>query len=228
MSIFGGKGSEIYKGSVFEKGSILASIRYTTFNGVYKRRWKDILQFRQKSLFSQCEVCWTLKSQLNSKTLSLDQKLGCLHQYREHLHDQFCDRSVIWKLQAESADPNTDFVIISTDGLDQSKFTLPRDPHLKASAALSFELISTFFLSSNSCFFSFLQVEPLKLIGTIPIIAPMLREKHQRPRVKVHGAWAFGYTLNVYVMDEPSPHDSSAIIEIVAATIEDATRFLIL
>jgi len=56
----------------------------------------------------------------------------------------------------------------------------------------------------------------------------MLREKHQRPRVKVHGAWAFGYTLNVYVMDEPSPHDSSAIIEIVAATIEDATRFLIL
>ena len=48
-----------------------------------------------------------------------------------------------------------------------------------------------------------------------------LRAKHQRPRVKVHGAWAFGYTLNVYVLDESAPHDSSAIIEIVAATIED-------
>ena len=48
-----------------------------------------------------------------------------------------------------------------------------------------------------------------------------LRAKHQRPRVKVHGAWAFGYTLNVYVLDECAAHDSSAIIEIVAATIED-------
>ena len=144
---------KIYKGFLFEKSFSLASIRYTTFNEVYKRRWKDILQFRQKSLFSQCEVCWTLKNQLNSKTLSLDQKLGCLHQYRDHLHDQFCDRTVIWKLQAESADPNTDFVIISTDGLDQSKFSLPRDPHLKASAALSFELISTCFLVVKYLYF---------------------------------------------------------------------------
>ena len=50
---------------------------------------------------------------------------------------------------------------------------------------------------------------------------PWLRSKYQRPRLKVHGAWAFGFCLNIFVMDDPSRHDSSAIIEILAITIED-------
>ena len=37
----------------------------------------------------------------------------------------------------------------------------------------------------------------------------------------MHGAWAYGYQLSVMVMDETSAHDSSAIIEIMARTIED-------
>ena len=47
------------------------------------------------------------------------------------------------------------------------------------------------------------------------------RSKHQRPRVKVHGAWAFGYTANVFIMDESARHDSSCILEILTQTIED-------
>ena len=53
-----------------------------------------------------------------------------------------------------------------------------------------------------------------------------LRAKYQRPRVKVHGAWAFGYTLNVYILDEVARHDSSAILEILSQTIEDVTGLL--
>jgi hypothetical protein len=53
-----------------------------------------------------------------------------------------------------------------------------------------------------------------------------LRAKYQRPRVKVHGAWAFGYTLNVYILDEVAKHDSSAILEILSQTIEDVTGLL--
>ena len=41
-----------------------------------------------------------------------------------------------WRLQAESSDPSTDVVTICTDGLDQAKFALPRDPQLRTSAAL--------------------------------------------------------------------------------------------
>lgn len=110
--------------------------RYTTFNKVYQKRWKDVLRFRDRSLFTVCEVCQTLKADLSDKGLSFDQKLGALQLYRAHLHDQFCDRTVCWRLQSESADPSTDVLAICTDGLDQAKFSLPRDPQLRASAAL--------------------------------------------------------------------------------------------
>ncbi len=112
-------------------------LRYSTFNLVYKERWQDILRFRDRSLFTQCEVCQTLKADLADKSISFDQKLGSLQSYRTHLYDQYCDRTVCWRLQSESADPSTDVVTICTDGLDQAKFSLPRDPMLKASAALN-------------------------------------------------------------------------------------------
>ena len=212
-------------------------LRYGTFNFVYKKRWQDVLRFRQKSLFTQCEVCWTLKSELSNKTISMEHKLGSLKLYREHLHQQFCDRSTIWKLQSESQDVNTDFVIISTDGLDQSKFALPRDPKLRATAGLIsgffFSILFMFFLLEDSEGITRKSIWNLKVIDVENWFDPdpatfissgSLRAKHQRPRVKVHGAWAFGYSLNVYIMDESHPHDSSAIIEILSATLEDVSR----
>lgn len=51
------------------------------------------------------------------------------------------------------------------------------------------------------------------------------RQKYQRPRLKIHGAWAFGYTLNVFIMDENAKHDSSSILEILTQTVEDVTRY---
>ena len=90
----------------------LAVVRYGTFNDVYKRRWSDILKFRQRNLFTTCEVCFALKGQLNDKSLSMEQKLGSLKLYRAHLHEQFCDRTIIWRLQSESSDPTTDILVI--------------------------------------------------------------------------------------------------------------------
>ena len=73
----------------------VAWTRYGTFNDVYKRRWKEILQFRQKSHFTTCDVCAVLKAQLADRGLSMEQKLGSLQLYRSHLHDQFADRSIL-------------------------------------------------------------------------------------------------------------------------------------
>lgn len=136
----------------------LAVVRYGTFNDVYKRRWSDILKFRQRNLFTTCEVCFALKGQLNDKSLSMEQKLGSLKLYRAHLHEQFCDRTIIWRLQSESSDPTTDILVISTDGLDQSKFALPREPELRNNAALN--LIPIERSLSSFCFSKFLGFFP--------------------------------------------------------------------
>lgn len=112
-------------------------LRYTTFNYVYKERWRDILHFRDASLFTSCEVCCSFKAQLQDRTLSFEQKLGCLQGYRAHLHDQFCDRTVLWTMQSEASDGNSGILLISTDGLDQAKFALPREPELRCNAALT-------------------------------------------------------------------------------------------
>ena len=154
----------------------------------------------------------------------MNQKLGSLQLYRRHLYDQFCDRTVIWKLQQESADPHTDFLIISTDGLDQSKFALPRDAQLRCSTALTFGFKGTLaFVScpSNAVCSTLLS----KQIFPYQTRRVRLRSKHQRPRIKVHGAWAFGFCLNVYILDENAAHDSSAIIEMLSATLEDVTCY---
>ena len=91
-------------------------------------------------------MCTALKSQLADRAMNMDEKLGSLHLYRAHLHDQYADRCALWKLQSEGADPTSGILFISTDGLDQAKFALPREPGLKANAALSFGAIpSTFY-----------------------------------------------------------------------------------
>ena len=112
---------------------------------MYQLRWKEILGFRDRSLFSQCEICKNLKEDLSNKALSFDQKLGALQLYRSHLHDQFCDRSICWRLQSEGADPSTDLLVIATDGLDQAKFALPRDPNLRSSAYLILTIYRTLY-----------------------------------------------------------------------------------
>ena len=111
-------------------------MRYTTFHRVHTIRWASVLKFRQRTLFSQCEVCHKHRHALSDKTKSMEAKLAALTEYRKHLHNQFCDRTILWTLHTESADFNTDVLVISIDGLDQAKFALPRDAQLRPSASL--------------------------------------------------------------------------------------------
>ncbi len=45
-------------------------------------------------------------------------------------------------------------------------------------------------------------------------------EKYLRPRMKLHGCWVFGWTLELRVLDETARHDSACIIEIVSQALE--------
>ena len=122
-------------------------LRYGTFLDVYKRRWSDVLHFRSRNLFTSCEVCFALKQALGDKANSLESKLSVLKQYRQHLHSQYSDRTMIWRLQAESAEAHSDVLLVGTDGLDQSKFALPREPELRNNAGLNLarKSISSFY-----------------------------------------------------------------------------------
>ena len=177
-------------------------------------------------------------------------KVQVLHQYRFHLHAQYRDRTCLWQLQSQSSEPNCDVLFISTDGLDQAKFALPRHPDLRANAAVYFRWMVLFWCClwwqivvwcqswyilmyySMVCDINcdIWCLDPLFLFEpffAIHHFALLLRAKHERPRVKVHGAWAFGHFLNIFVLDEPAKHDSSSIIEIIAQTIEDASWHMI-
>lgn len=41
------------------------------------------------------------------------------------------------------------------------------------------------------------------------------RPSAKRPKMKVHGLWIFGYSLEIRVMDETLKHDSSCVTELI-------------
>ena len=85
--------------------------------------------------FSQCELCFHFKNALaNAETM--EERLGTLVRYRKHLADQYQDRSICWGLQELCLDEMSNLLVLQTDGMDQGKFRLPRDPKLRASAAV--------------------------------------------------------------------------------------------
>lgn len=48
--------------------------------------------------------------------------------------------------------------------------------------------------------------------------------KHQRPRLKLHGIWCFGYVLRIAVLEENTYHGSALVQELVALALEDIAR----
>ena len=45
--------------------------------------------------------------------------------------------------------------------------------------------------------------------------------KIQRPKLKIHGCWCFGWVLRVAILEEDSVHGSSMVHELVSLTVED-------
>ena len=48
--------------------------------------------------------------------------------------------------------------------------------------------------------------------------------KLHRPRLKIHGCWAFGFSLRIAVVEENQYHGSSLVQEVLALTLEDVMR----
>lgn len=104
--------------------------------------------------FSQCTICQQLTANMSDHSLSLEAKLTAVKVYRQHLHDQYVDRSACWALQDLSKDPLSGVLVILLDGIDQAKFSVPRDKGLRTSAELTLNPIGKTFCYCKSCFFS--------------------------------------------------------------------------
>ena len=87
--------------------------------------------------FTTCDTCQVLKFELADRSLSLERRLGVLKQYRSHLSSQYADRTAVWALQASSCDNQSQVLTISIDGMDQAKFSIPRDASLQTVASLA-------------------------------------------------------------------------------------------
>lgn len=156
-------------------------------------------------------------------------RLGALKLYRRHLLDQYADRCGVWATRDISGEEMGRCVIMVTDGADQvSKLSLYFCP-------------DSGYFPSVFYFLRFMQL----LFGTLEsfLKAPLthLEAKYQvprdpelrsayrtsklrRPRLKVHGVWAYNYLLNIAVLEENTQHGSSLVAELIATTLEQVVE----
>lgn len=95
--------------------------------------------FRPVSQHHECATCIRHKALVralggHSLARQAHQKL-----YYEHLRQQYCDRVVYWSDRAASRDKTLPTVTIITDGMDQSKFAVPRAECLRSKEFASFQ-----------------------------------------------------------------------------------------
>lgn len=102
--------------------------------------------------FARCEVCFLLTQQIGSRSEPIESKLAATRSYRDHLHDQYVDRSVAWSLQELSKDHHSDTICMVLDGMDQAKFAIPSSPALRATASVARHISPTLKLHGCWCF----------------------------------------------------------------------------
>ena len=124
---------------------------YSIFKHRYQSKWQACLPFRSKSQFAECNDCFTMKQQIREEKdwaellfgilckgftnnpLSsnfpedLVKKFALIKDYKDHLQAVSLDRELEQFL--ESQDPMSakePTLFIQVDGVDQSKWSLPR------------------------------------------------------------------------------------------------------
>lgn len=102
---------------------------YTTFNRTWKQ-FKDILRFRDKSDFADCDVCCELKKNLKESRKDIKSGYGSLleatQKLQEHYREVGMSRDMEEALRSMPPTSPKPVLVIATDGMDQSHWSLPR------------------------------------------------------------------------------------------------------
>lgn len=97
---------------------------HSTFYDVFNAEFRKVLMFRKRSTHSSCSICDLLKSQIKHAR-SVVEHLKANDKYLQHMSQQWLNRSVYWGLRAR-ARADKDIIVIIQDGMDRSKFAMPR------------------------------------------------------------------------------------------------------
>ena len=107
---------------------------FNTFAARWSEVWRHIMQVRKASQHHECTICFKFRQQLRGHG-PLDEKMALATQWRHHLHWQYVDRCVCGSLRWASR-AKRDVLTIVVDGLDKSKFVLPKYEFGRKSAEL--------------------------------------------------------------------------------------------
>ena len=78
------------------------------------------------------------------------------------------------------------------------------------------------FVMSDNYLFGVHRVKAKYMVPRDPHLRSSYRmSKFQRPKLKIHGVWAFGHVLRLAILEEGSYHGSSMVREVLALTLED-------
>lgn len=96
-----------------------------TFRTAWKSGWYKCLRFRKVTTHSMCSTCHRLRALVRHAS-SIQDHAAAASLYMQHIKDQWLDRQVYWRCRAQSRQDGADSVTIIADGMDRSKFALPR------------------------------------------------------------------------------------------------------
>ncbi len=95
-----------------------------TFRRVWKAGWYKCLKFNKASTHSQCRICHKLKAMLR-RGGDFTMHFHTSEALMQHLQAQWADRKRYWALRAR-AQRQKDILCLIVDGMDRTKFALPR------------------------------------------------------------------------------------------------------
>ncbi|CAK9050336.1 unnamed protein product [Durusdinium trenchii] len=107
---------------------------YSHFTRRYNHRWANILRFAHPTNFPACDDCTAYKTAFEDSTDALD-KFTISKQYKSHLDAVGEDRKFENWLQ--DSKPGDATLLIHADGMDQSKWVVPRRRHHLLTKSLS-------------------------------------------------------------------------------------------
>lgn len=99
---------------------------YELFRQWWHNKWSKVLKFRPVSSHAQCTTCFDMEQLIYNKHTAHTQKMELARRWRQHLRDQFLDRSIYWALRQASRDFDATLIVIIIDSVDKTKCAWPR------------------------------------------------------------------------------------------------------
>ena len=100
---------------------------WPTFWRTWSDNWKDVIKFRKSSQHTRCNVCHDFEQALHRSRGNLPEKVALARRLREHLRDQYLDRTIYWNMRWLSRNRCSEGVVtIIVDSMDKQTFAVPR------------------------------------------------------------------------------------------------------